>query len=248
MAARTKAVSDFTSAFCAAARTCCAPVPGATSLLADCETTLPSTSTRYAAIVAGTVVPDLDRMPACIAALQQAALTCLVPDACFDVWKGTKGTGQSCTLYQECIDDDGPAICYRVATLDGPPVFTGVCQPAVLGMAGTSCQASCGPGLDCSQSLYAAADAPMAICLTQDNLYCESTACAPLIPTGAPCTVDPQCGTESYCATTCTPRKLAGQPCLHDDECSQLNHLYCVRDVCSSASLASDQVCNGDLF
>jgi len=248
--AATKALGDFTKAFCAAARTCCAPVPGAEGLLADCETTLPSTSMRYAAVLDGTVVPDLTRLPACTAALQQATNTCLVPDACQDLWQGTRALGASCTQSLQalqCRTDAGDVLCYRAASAM-PATFTGVCQPAMRGTVGTPCVASCGPGLTCSQALYAAPSSPMAICYTQDGLYCESAACAPLLPAGAPCTANPQCGTESYCATTCTPRKLAGQPCLQDQECSQVNHLYCVNDVCSAASLASDAVCGGDLF
>jgi len=245
------AITAFTAAFCAAARTCCAPVPGAEGLLADCETNLSSTSMRYAAIVSGTIVPDLARLPACTAALQQVtAATCLVPDACQNIWLGTKGAGESCsqTLQAlECRADAGDTLCYRT-TGGMPGVFTGVCQPVVRGVLGTPCVASCGPGITCSQALYATPDNPMAICYTQDGLYCESAACAPIRPTGAACTANPQCGTESYCATTCMPRKAAGQPCLQDNECSQVNHLYCVNDVCSAASLASDVVCGGDLF
>jgi len=245
-----KALADFTKAFCAAARTCCAPVPGAEGLLADCETTLPSTSMRYAAIVDGTVVPDLERLPACTAALRLAATTCLVPDACQNLWRGTKAIGESCSQSLQalqCRTDAGDTLCYRAAS-STPGVFTGICQPAVRGTAGTPCVASCGPGITCSQALYTTPSSPMAICYAQDGLYCESAACAAILPTGAPCTANPQCGTESYCATTCTPRKTAGQPCLQDTECSQANHLYCVNDVCSAASLASDAVCGGDLF
>jgi len=245
-----KALAEFTTAFCTAARTCCTAVPGAEGLLADCETTLPSTSMRYAAIARGTVVPDLNRLPACTAALQQAATACLVPDACQDLWQGTKVPGDSCSQgvqALECRTDAGDTLCYRAAgTMPG--VFTGICQPAPRGTVGTPCVSSCGPGIVCSQALYATPSSPMAICYTQDGLYCESAACAPISATGAPCTADPQCGTESYCATTCTPRKAAGQPCLQDHECSQVAHLYCVNDVCSAASLASDAVCGGDLF
>jgi len=245
-----KALADFTTAFCMAARICCAPAPGAAGLLADCETTLPSTSMRYAAIVAGTVVPDLTRLPACTAALQQATTTCLVPDACQNIWQGTRATGEPCTQSLQalqCRNDAGDTLCYREAGAM-PAVFTGVCQPAMRGALGTPCVASCGPGITCSQALYTTATSPMAICYTQDGLYCESAACAAILPAGAPCTASPQCGTESYCATTCTPRKAAGQPCLQDTECSQVNHLYCVNDVCSAAALASDAVCGGDLF
>lgn len=245
------ALADFTAAFCTAARTCCAPVPGAEGLLADCETSLSSTSMRYAAVVGGTVVPDPTRLPACTAALRQiTADTCLVPDACQNIWLGTKDTGESCsqTLQAlQCRTQAGDTLCYRAAG-GTPGVFTGTCQPAMRGTLGTPCVASCGPGITCSQALYSTADSPMAICYTQDGLYCESAACAPILATGAPCSANPQCGTESYCATTCVPRKTAGQPCLQDNECSQLNHLYCVNDVCSAASLASDAVCGGDLF
>ena len=248
--AAAQALADFTAAFCAAARTCCAPVPGADGLLADCETTLPSTSMRYAAAVAGTVAPDLTRLPACTAALRQATTTCLVPDACQNIWLGTRATGEPCAQSLQalqCRTDAGDALCFREAG-GTPGVFTGTCQPAMRGTVGTPCVASCGPGITCSQALYTTPSSPMAICYTQDGLYCEAAACAPILATGAPCTSNPQCGTESYCATTCTPRKTAGQPCLQDTECSQVNHLYCVNDVCSAASLASDAVCGGDLF
>lgn len=244
------ALADFTIAFCTAARACCAPVPGAEGLLADCETTLPSTSMRYAAVVGGTVVPDLTRLPACTAALQLATTACLVPDACQNIWQGTKALGGSCSQSLqalECRTDGGDTLCYREAGAT-PSVFTGVCELAMRGTVGTPCVASCGPGIVCSQALYTTPSSPMAICYTQDGLYCQSAACAPILATGAPCTANPQCGTESYCATTCTPRKTAGQPCLQDSECSQVNHLYCVNDVCSAASLASDAVCGGDLF
>jgi hypothetical protein len=245
------AIADFTAAFCAAARTCCAPVPGAAGLLADCETTLSSTSPRYAALLAGRIVPDPVALSTCAAALQTAGTTCLVPDACHDLWKGTRGEGESCspTLQaMDCRSDTGDTLCYRAAGAPAPQTFTGVCQPAERGSVGTPCVASCGPGIACSQALYTSPSSPMAICYTQDGLYCESAACAPIVPAGQPCAADPQCGTESYCAATCTPRKGAGEPCLHDDECSQIHHLYCVNDACSAASLASDAVCAGDLF
>jgi len=249
--ATAQAIADFTAAFCTAARICCVPVPGAEGLLADCETSLSSTSMRYAAVLGGTVAPDLTKLPACTAALQQVtADSCLVPDACQGIWLGTKGTGESCSQSLqalECRTDAGDTLCYRAA--GGPPgMFTGVCQPAMRGVLGTPCVASCGPGITCSQALYTTPDSPMAICYTQDGLYCEAAACAAILPTGAPCTANPQCGTESYCAKTCTPRKTAGQPCLQDNECSQVSHLYCVNDACSAASLASDAVCGGDLF
>lgn len=241
-------LADFVSAFCAAARACCAAAPGATELLANCETTLPSTSPRYAAVVAGTVVPNPEVFPGCVAALEQAGTTCSVPPQCQNLWLGTKSEGGSCTLFQECRDDQGAVICFRAADPSMPPAFTGVCRPAVRGAAGDACIASCGPGLDCSEGLYAQASSPIGICHTEDGLYCESGVCTPLHAPGTPCTVDPECGTEGYCATTCTPRKTAGQPCLHDDECSQQAHLFCVDDVCAPPPLATDLVCMGDLF
>lgn len=249
-AATAQGIADFTTAFCNAARTCCVPVPGASALLADCETILPSKSMRYAGVLGGTIALDPTLLPGCIAALQQAAPTCLVPDACQGLLKGVTAPGQPCTQALECRNDTRASLCYRTAdSATAQRIFAGVCQPAVRGTVGTPCVSSCGPGIDCSQLLYTnSATDPMAICFTEDGLYCESAACAPLIPAGAACTADPQCGTESYCDTTCTPRKTAGQPCLHDDECSQLAHLYCLNDVCSAASLASDQVCGGDLF
>lgn len=241
-------LTDFVNVFCAAARSCCASAPGASALLATCETSLAENSPLYAAVVAGTVVPNQDVLPGCVAALRQTATNCAVPAACQNLWRGTKAAGEPCTLAGECRQDTGAALCFRASDSSDASTTTGACRAAPRGTTGAACLASCGPGLDCSETLFAQAATPIALCYTDDSLYCEAGACTALHALGAACDVDPECGTESYCATTCTARKAAGQPCVHDNECSQKDHLACVADTCAAPSFASDAVCAGDLF
>ena len=94
-------LADFANAYCSAARSCCAAAPGADALLADCETRLPSFSYLYGAVSRGTVVPDLNVLPGCIAALRDTATTCTVPAACQNLWQGTKAIGDACMLAEQ---------------------------------------------------------------------------------------------------------------------------------------------------
>jgi len=246
------ALLTFATAYCSAARTCCASAPGADTLLASCEANLPGYSLIYGAVAAGTVVPDPVVLAACTAALQQQTLVdCAMPPACLNLWKGTKVEGESCMNAFECIQDAGPVLCFRSSDSPNPASPIGVCRAATRGALGTPCLAACGLGLSCGENVYGSSTSAIAFCYTEDGLYCDtngqSEVCMPIRAAGAACDVDPECGTESYCDTTCTPRKTQGQPCVQDHECSLSAHLACVNDVCTTPEFDNTLVCMGDL-
>jgi hypothetical protein len=256
-------LSTLATAFCAAARTCCAKSGQPTSL-GDCESSFPSRLPVIALVSKGTVSIDNTALAACIAAYNQTATACTfgaLVTGCMGVFAGTKAEGAPCGVggipktdgVHECKPSSGPEMCLWTGDSSDPTV-TGVCHKPDHGKSGDACAFGCPSGQDCSSDFSASATDATAICFEDDGVYCNTTVspsvCTPIVTKGGSCAADSMsCASTSYCDSTtskCTAAGTIGQLCsAPGSQC--LTSLACGSDgKCADPVFGSDSsTCTG---
>jgi hypothetical protein len=248
-------VSDLAGRYCAAVRSCCQKAGFGGNQLADCESEYPEVY-GLDLVEAGTVVVDQAALEVCLDTLQELATSCvgLPYNACQKALKGTRATGESCTDLSECIAGTDPVACM----IQGSDT-SGKCQPIPRGALGDTCISDCFEGGSCSFTSFGGTDpAPLALCYSEDSLFCDTTLevpkCATTFAAGAECGSDWQCGADSYCdyqadPMVCKSRKSVGATCQFSSECSKRDELYCDGSLCAlQPFFSSDSRCDGSSF
>jgi hypothetical protein len=241
-AATVKALAPTITAFCAAARSCCAK-QNEPAALDDCESQFPMNNETVASLASGAAKLDMAALATCLAAYEAAATSCEenpVLSACRGVVIGTRAENEPCTSGAECAGTPGPYSCL----ITEPNGTVGVCQKVPHAKSGEECAFTCRAGEDCTFTTYGATDSTVALCFEDEGLYCDYTGlapvCQPLVGLGNACDSDDECGYLAYCETTCKKRGLEGEPCA---PC--ISSLTCVDDQCVSPPFASANTCEG---
>ena len=238
-------------AYCAAARSCCGKGGFPAANLADCEAMFPMRNDSVASVNKGTAQLDATAFPACVAAYQAAATSCLLGDiltACKNIYVGTKDENEACTTVVDCRHDQGVAVtCLTVQVGDVTP-DSGVCRRIPHGKRGDACVSDCAIGDSClTDTLTGPGNTNLTFCFEQDGLFCsfDTVTCVPLVASGGACQSDHDCAAANYCDTTCQKRAPLGQTCAFTSGCEK--DLVCSDDTrkCAQQPLASDYVCMG---
>jgi len=254
------------SAFCAAARTCCAKSTYTTTL-GDCETKFQSRLYGLAYVNRGVETIDNTALAACIAGYKEAATTCAfnpLETACKGVFVGTKAESAACGVggvpmsngSGECIKTGDAVECVWTGDVN-VATATGTCHTPPHGKNGELCASTCEHGDDCVFDLLTTPEWSTGVCFEDDGLYCKSSGtpgismCAPIVPTGGSCADDQfACGSRSYCDSTsgtakCTVSLTLGQTCsTYGTRC--MSSLMCGTDnKCDDLGFAYDTTCSG---
>jgi len=239
-----EALMPTVTAFCAAARACCANSPDPV-MLTDCESGYGSKSQTVKSLMSGAVTIDAAGLAKCLAAYQAAATSCeenSVLDACNGIVQGTRAEGQSCASGAECAGAQASAC--LITETNGT---TGVCKKVPRGKAGDACSVTCRPNDSCVFTVYGAADSPLTPCFESDGLYCAQSAtaqCQAILATNANCESDEQCGSQGYCDSggshTCQKRSQLNESC---GMC--IPSLSCIDGKCKSPPFSVGSTCQG---
>lgn len=233
------------TAFCAAARACCAQQSDPV-MLDDCESGFGARDQTSQALTRGTVSIDATDLAKCLAAYQAAATSCeenSVLDACAGIVKGKVAEGGACTLGVECAGS-GPKVCLVTGGQNTP----GVCKSVPGGKAGDACSLTCRPNEVCTFTVYGVSGSPVTPCLDSDGLFCDYQAlpskCQPIHALGSACQQDDECGFSAYCdyvdTHTCKKRAQLNEPC---GTC--LASLTCKDGKCQSPAFTVGSTCDG---
>ena len=233
------------TAFCAAARTCCAKQADPV-MLDDCESAFATRDQTAQSLARGTVTIEADDLAKCQAAYAAAATSCeenSVLAACAGIVRGKLAEGAPCTLGVECAGT-GPKVCLVTGGQDS----LGVCKAVPGGKAGDECSLTCGPNEICTFTVYGVPDSPLTPCLESDGVFCNNDAlpakCQTIYALGAPCEHDAQCGSAAYCdyagSSTCKKRGQLNEAC---GTC--ISSLMCKDGKCQSPPLTVGGTCDG---
>jgi len=260
----TALLTELGTAFCTAARTCCAAA-NLPSTLDDCETKFPSRLPGLEKVAAGTETIDATALSACIAGYRATATTCAfqpLQAACKGVFVGTKPEGAPCgrggtpwtSAQGECLITGRVTECLWTGDAN-LSTTTGVCHTAARGVAGDPCALSCAKNDSCTFDLLTSVGYPTAACLEEDGLYCASGAqpvCAPIVATGGSCADDPfSCASTDYCDSSSSPARCRtaatlGQSCSSGVQCASDMSLACgTSNKCEDLGFAFDLTCGG---
>jgi hypothetical protein len=243
------------TAFCAAAKTCCARDSFSTTPLADCESKFLTRLPQYLLVEKGTVTVDPTALAACVAAYGTTATTCTITAtdaACKGVFAGTLAEGQACGDAStfgawECKPVNGAASCNRPKS---EPKNPGVCIGLPRGKSGDECSQTCFPGQPCVVDMLGGTPFPV-VCFEEDGVYCSMTTnppvCKPILRLDDPCTWEwYSCGTGNYCgftSNTCTGAGKIGDSC-QNAACAE--GLRCTTgNTCAEKPFASETICKG---
>jgi hypothetical protein len=251
-------VQPLTTAFCAAAKSCCGRESYPAADLADCESKFLSRFRNYPLVGKGTVTIDETKLAACIAAYNTAATACTISpiySACSDVFVGKQTEGQACGSGDvfgslECKKVDGSAVCYWGETGSDPSI-TGLCTTIPHGKSGDECEGTCATGDSCMMDILGGTPPFPATCFETDGLYCARAktpaVCKPIRAIDSACTSDTNaCGTGNYCdwtTNTCQVAMKLGEPCA---DASCVSGLMCGKDLkCIEPPFADEYICKG---
>lgn len=257
---------DLASAFCGAARTCCAMAQMPTTL-DDCETRFQARLPGLTAVHQGVETIDDAALAACVAGYQQAATTCAFQPlvaACKGVFVGTLDEGAACgkggvpsTSGAGWCKATGRATACVWTGDSNVATTTGTCHTPAHGKLGDPCATSCAKNDSCVFDLFTSPGYPTAVCFEEDGLYCASGAtssvCAAIVPTGGSCADNPfSCASTDTCGGTgatpaCQTAATLGQACSSSGpECAQGMSLGCGTDqTCHDLGFAYDTTCGG---
>jgi hypothetical protein len=235
------------TAFCKAARACCAGAGSPIEPLADCESEFDRQVPFVALVIKGTVLVDESKLGKCVTRLDEQAVTCQPTEyACAGAFSGTLAEGDACERADECRRSiDRPIACLKTnVTADSGPK-SGECRAIPIGKSGDPCSRSCGKGDNCSSTISTFENDPvLTLCREDDALYCDSTRhCVPLLADGASCS-SAGCASTSFCSGVCTPQKGEGSPCASFTECRA--GLRCTNGSCAPTPFATAKLCSGD--
>jgi len=221
---------SFLTSLCARYATCC-----------NSAATKESCTDKTKAAALGKAF-DLARAKTCLDGLsaesqkKRPEIFCVqAPDTmtCGAVFKatGAKAPGSDCTTHEECKNGDAPDV-------DGL-CLAKKCQQVKRGVQNNAC---IGTRFDGRTSVQLPSQpAGGAICLVNDNLYCDETAkqCKPRGSAGSDCSlVDGACIEQAYCSSStkqCTPRTDKGKECAATEECTI--DAYCANDEATNKTL-----------
>lgn len=259
-------LAPLATAFCAAARSCCAKSGFPSSGLLNCESMYSSRLPSTPYLKKGTVTIDSVRLATCIAAYNQAATACtFVPlmTACSGVFVGTKGEGEACGVggtpftsgVSECKQNDDPRVCIWTGNSSDPKV-TGMCHEPAHGQAGDACLGNCAKNSqDCSFDFLTVPGPVGALCFEVDGLYCDSTGkspvCTAIVPDGGSCATDSTaCASSSYCdfsgtTPTCRPAATLTLSCSSTGNQCQSQYVCGSDNRCEDPGFAFDATCAG---
>lgn len=123
-----------------------------------------------------------------------------------------KAPGDACTTDSDCAPStDGSVVCTYATN-------GSICQVRIAGAQNdTPCVGTTGGDVPFEPPTSSTTPARGYLCDRGDGLRCDGTACVPLKPVGAACTIDVQeCATTAFCeyaTLTCVARKNAGEAC-----------------------------------
>jgi hypothetical protein len=226
------ALQGIISAFCTAARTCCAQAGLPISVLSDCEAKFPTHRPLVSLLDLGQATTNPAAVAACEAAYKQAASTCTTKEvlaACTGIFVGLETEGQPCGKggtpdvpgALACKQTGGPEVCLWTAPNTSDPSVAGMCKKMVHGRLGDVCVSTCVAGDDCSvDELTSPTDTSVTWCFEADGLYCSyqtnTPSCASVVAVGKDCSADSEaCGSATYCDinSVCTAKSVLGESC-----------------------------------
>lgn len=213
----------------------------------------------------GKVVLDTDALEDCIAAYENAATTCTetgIAEACRGLLAGTRGPGEPCADFEECVRRDGPVIC-RFTGNDS----VGTCTPLTHAEEGEPCEADCQSRTECSANEGGVTTGPRVYCFEDEGLHCAydsdedgGQTCRPLRAIGEECQNAIACGSEGRCYSapsapaerSCALGLPLGEECRTNDRAACANELWCdgpsgVNElgVCREYEFYKEAVCPG---
>lgn len=237
------------SAFCAAARACCMEGGDIPVKLGDCESTFATKHDTARSLERGVIAIDQAGLAQCLAAYEAAATSCAanpVLKACAGLVTGKLAEGAACETGAECAAAPGPNACLFA---DGDDE-TGICKQTPHGKVGDPCSFTCRPGENCNTSVFGATDSTLAVCFEDEDVYChypdeagEVAKCEAILPVGAVCEDDDQCGYFAECDLNEGKCKARGR---EGDDCGRcISELSCIEGKCKSPPFASYNTCEG---
>jgi hypothetical protein len=224
--------------------------------LATCEKTLATTVPKVSAVHAGKSVVHEPAFSQCVAALREAASTCVQPNiGCLDAWDGTVAENGACNDPIECVRGDTLVTCLKPVNAAGVVDGPGACRKLRRARLGEACIAA-DDGRNYSIMRFAAAPPPLAYCDARDGLFCSTWStpdvgvCAQIVAQGAACDrldcldgICGSCGPAMYCDGTCKPINSLGATCSSDRGCQPWQR--CTNGACAAMPFATQTACNG---